>query len=80
MSDQDHLPRRLWWLLAGLTFAWGFNWTAMKVALADVPPWTFRTLCLGFGSAQADSAWRLHRGNGRALRCWLSSPSPAGTC
>lgn len=51
MSDQDHLPRRLWWLLAGLTFAWGFNWTAMKVALAEVPPWTFRTLCLGFGSA-----------------------------
>jgi drug/metabolite transporter (DMT)-like permease len=51
VSDQDHLPRRLWWLLAGLTFAWGFNWTAMKVALADVPPWTFRTLCLGFGSA-----------------------------
>ena len=39
------------WLLAGLTFAWGFNWTAMKVALADVPPWTFRALCLGLGSA-----------------------------
>jgi drug/metabolite transporter (DMT)-like permease len=51
VSDQDHLPRRLWWLLAGLTFAWGFNWTAMKVALGEVPPWTFRTLCLGFGSA-----------------------------
>jgi drug/metabolite transporter (DMT)-like permease len=50
-ADQDHLPRRLWWLLAGLTFAWGFNWTAMKVALGEVPPWTFRTLCLGFGSA-----------------------------
>jgi drug/metabolite transporter (DMT)-like permease len=50
-AGQDHLPRRLWWLLAGLTFAWGFNWTAMKVALAEVPPWTFRTLCLGLGSA-----------------------------
>ena len=50
-AEPDHLPRRLWWLLAGLTFAWGFNWTAMKVALTEVPPWTFRTLCLGFGSA-----------------------------
>lgn len=48
--EPDHLPRRLWWVLAGLTFAWGFNWTAMKVALVDVAPWTFRSLCLGFGS------------------------------
>lgn len=58
-TDQDHLPRRLWWLLAGLTFAWGFNWTAMKVALGEVPPWTFRTLCLGFGSAVLFLALRL---------------------
>jgi len=38
-------------VLAGLTFAWGFNWTAMKLALSEIPPWTFRTLCLGLGSA-----------------------------
>jgi drug/metabolite transporter (DMT)-like permease len=49
--ESDHLPRRLWWLLAALTFAWGFNWTAMKVALSSVSPWTFRALCLGLGSA-----------------------------
>jgi drug/metabolite transporter (DMT)-like permease len=49
-GEPDHLPQRLWWLLAALTIAWGFNWTAMKVALGDVPPWTFRTLCLGLGS------------------------------
>ena len=49
-AEPDHLPQRLWWLLAGLTLAWGFNWTAMKVALGDVSPWTFRTLCLGLGS------------------------------
>ncbi len=46
----DHLPRKLWWLLAGLTLAWGFNWTAMKVSLTEVAPWTFRSLCLGLGS------------------------------
>jgi drug/metabolite transporter (DMT)-like permease len=49
--EPDHLPARLWGVLAGLTFAWGFNWTAMKVALSEIPPWTFRTLCLGLGSA-----------------------------
>jgi drug/metabolite transporter (DMT)-like permease len=50
-QDLEHLPRRLWWLLIGLTLVWGFNWTAMKVALSEVAPWTFRTLCLGAGSA-----------------------------
>ena len=47
----DHLPARLWWLLVVLTLAWGLNWVAMKVALTDVPPWTFRSMCLGLGSA-----------------------------
>jgi len=46
----EHLPARLWWVLAGLTLVWGFNWTAMKVAIADIAPFTFRTLCLGLGS------------------------------
>lgn len=46
----DHLPARLWWLLAALTLAWGFNWVAMKLALAEVAPWTFRSMCLGLGS------------------------------
>jgi drug/metabolite transporter (DMT)-like permease len=57
-GEPDHLPRRLWWVLAALTFAWGFNWTAMKVALAEVPPWTFRSFCLGLGSAVLFAALR----------------------
>ena len=57
--EPDHLPARLWWLLGALTFAWGFNWTAMKLALAEVPPWTFRSLCLGLGSAVLFAALRL---------------------
>jgi len=55
----DHLPARLWWLLGALTLAWGLNWTAMKLALAEVPPWTFRSLCLGLGSAVLFAALRL---------------------
>jgi drug/metabolite transporter (DMT)-like permease len=49
-ASQEHLPVRLWWVLAALTLVWGFNWTAMKVAISEIPPFTFRTLCLGIGS------------------------------
>lgn len=49
-SNHQQMPRSLWWTLAGLTFAWGFNWTAMKVALAEFTPWIFRSLCITFGS------------------------------
>jgi drug/metabolite transporter (DMT)-like permease len=58
-GEPDHFPARLWGLLAALTFAWGFNWTAMKLALAEVPPWTFRSLCLGLGSAVLFLALRI---------------------
>jgi drug/metabolite transporter (DMT)-like permease len=56
--EPDHLPRRLWWVLGALTFAWGFNWTALKVALSEVPPWTFRSMCLGLGAAVLFAALR----------------------
>jgi len=46
----EHLPRHLWWVLLGITLVWGFNWTAMKVALSEVAPFTFRTFCLAAGS------------------------------
>jgi hypothetical protein len=40
MSEQ--IPRHLWWVLLGITLVWGFNWTAMKVAISEVAPFTFR--------------------------------------
>jgi len=46
----EHLPRHLWWVLLGITLVWGFNWTAMKVAISEVAPFTFRTFCLAAGS------------------------------
>jgi drug/metabolite transporter (DMT)-like permease len=57
-AEPDHLPPQLWWVLASLTLAWGFNWTAMKTALSEVPPWTFRSLCLGLGAAVLFAALR----------------------
>jgi drug/metabolite transporter (DMT)-like permease len=50
MKQQEQLPARLWWVLAGLALVWGCNWTAMKVAISEIAPFTFRTLCLGVGS------------------------------
>ena len=49
-AEQQHLPRSLWLILVALWLAWGFNWAAIKLALEGVPPWTVRSLCLGFGS------------------------------
>lgn len=57
----EQLPRRLWWLLAGLTLAWGMNWTAVKVALTEIAPWTFRSICLGGGAVVLFVALRASR-------------------
>lgn len=37
-------------LLALLTLFWGINWPIMKIALSEIPVFTFRTLCLGGGA------------------------------
>lgn len=33
-------------LLVALTVLWGINWPAMKLALLEIPPFTFRSICL----------------------------------
>jgi drug/metabolite transporter (DMT)-like permease len=38
-------------LLVALTITWGVNWPMMKLALLEVPPWTFRSLCLMVGGS-----------------------------
>jgi drug/metabolite transporter (DMT)-like permease len=38
-------------LLVALTITWGLNWPMMKLALLEVPPWTFRSLCLMVGGS-----------------------------
>jgi drug/metabolite transporter (DMT)-like permease len=38
-------------LLIALTVTWGLNWPMMKLALTEVPPWTFRSLCLMVGGS-----------------------------
>jgi drug/metabolite transporter (DMT)-like permease len=36
-------------LLAALVVLWGVNWPVMKLALGEIPPWTFRVVCLAVG-------------------------------
>jgi drug/metabolite transporter (DMT)-like permease len=38
-------------LVAGLSLFWGISWPVMKIALMEIPPWTFRTLSLVCGGA-----------------------------
>ncbi len=47
----DALPASGFLLLAGVTLFWGINWPGMKIALAEVPLWWFRTLSVGIGGA-----------------------------
>lgn len=37
-------------LIGAVLFFWGLNWPAMKLALTEIPPLTFRSFCLAFGA------------------------------
>ncbi len=52
-------------LLGTLTFLWGGNWPAMKLALHEIDPWIFRTVCLLIGGA---GLLALARAGGQSLR------------
>src|SRR6516225_2906362 len=36
-------------LLVVLTVVWGLNWPLFRIALNEIPPWTFRTVVLAIG-------------------------------
>jgi len=48
-GNPETLPSSGFVLLAVLSLFWGLNWPVMKMALSEIPPWTFRTLCVGLG-------------------------------
>src|SRR5947207_2831880 len=47
-------------MLVGLSFCWGLTWPAMRVALAEIPPFSMRsiTLALGTGSLLLVVKWQ----------------------
>lgn len=40
------LPPAGYLLVAGITLFWGANWPMMKIALGELPVWSFRSFCL----------------------------------
>ncbi|HSE78369.1 MAG TPA: EamA family transporter [Alphaproteobacteria bacterium] len=74
MSASQRLPRLGLVLLVGLSIAWGSNWWVMKVALQEIPPWTFRGYtCIAAGlmllalARMAGVKARPHGGEWRSL-------------
>jgi drug/metabolite transporter (DMT)-like permease len=60
-------------LLGTLTVLWGSNWPAMKLALRELDPWTFRTICLLVGGG---GLLALVRAGGQSLRVPRSERGP----
>ena len=64
-GSRHTFPPHLVGLLIGLTLGWGINWPMMKLALTEMEPLRFRTLCLLFGAAGMLAIARI---NGLVLR------------
>lgn len=45
------MPRAAVLLIAAITVLWGLNWPAMKVAVREFSPWTFRAVCVAVSGA-----------------------------
>jgi len=48
--QSERLPASGFVLLALVTLFWGANWPVMKIALAELPVWWFRALCVWAGA------------------------------
>lgn len=55
----------MWALLALLTLFWGLNWPMMKLALSELPVWSFRAACVATG---AIGLFAIARAGGLAVR------------
>lgn len=68
-SARQSLPTAGFVLLASLSLFWGLNWPGMKIILAELPVWWFRSSCVIFGgtalliiSASSGNRVRMRRG------------------
>lgn len=50
LPQSQTLPRSMWVLVIILTLGWGLNWPMMKLALVEIPVWTFRGSCTATGA------------------------------
>lgn len=49
-SDAGRRPLSGILLVLLLAVVWGVNWPAIRVAVLEIPPWTFRAICLAVGA------------------------------
>jgi len=73
----ESLPSAGFALLAAISLFWGLNWPFMKIALAEIPVWPFRSLCLIVGGAALLSMAVL---GGRSLRIASGEFRPLMVC
>ena len=73
----DSLPPAGFLLLAGITLFWGANWPMMKIALGEIPVWSFRSLCLVGGGI---GLLTLSGISGRSLRVPRREVGPLMLC
>jgi drug/metabolite transporter (DMT)-like permease len=50
-QERQGFPASILWVLVALTLGWGFNWPMIKLALTEVPVFSFRSACLLGGAA-----------------------------
>jgi len=65
VAPAQALPPLGFVLLAALSLLWGGNWPAMKLALAEIEVWPFRSMCLIVGGTALLALSRL---SGRSIR------------
>lgn len=62
IASPQALPRTGFVLLAALGLFWGLNWPGMKIALAELPVWWFRSMSVAAGAiGLLTIAWITHR-------------------
>ncbi|MEM8686102.1 MAG: DMT family transporter [Pseudomonadota bacterium] len=71
------LPAAGFFLLAGVTLFWGANWPGMKIALAELPVWWFRSMSVGAGALGLLVIARLSHGT---LKVTLREMVPLTIC
>jgi drug/metabolite transporter (DMT)-like permease len=87
-QERQGFPAAILWVLAALTLGWGFNWPMIKLALSEIPVFSFRSACLLGGAAGlfAIAAWarlplRVPRGQlGRLLLIALCNVTMWNVC
>lgn len=62
-AAETPVPTQALVLLASLSLFWGVNFPMIKLAVTDIDPWTFRTICLGVGGVGLLAIHRLAGGS-----------------